>query len=257
MVRKKGEFGQEPSDVLAGAEARNDAVEGSRSPRIADLSEEDRPREKLLAHGVKALTNTELIAILLGSGTRDLSAIGVAQNLLSSAGHRLSTLLGYSVRQYQRHKGIGQAKAISLIAALELGYRLSCEEVAPIEKVSCSQDIARVMRPLLNGLSHEQMWVLFLNRANCILAKKLHSRGGLKDTVVDVRLILREALEVNADAIALAHNHPSGEVNPSPEDIQITREVEDAAALFSIRLVDHVVLAGNRYISVLDNLRGD
>ncbi len=229
---------------------------GHHPTRIADLREEDRPREKLLAHGVKALTNTELIAILLGSGTHDLSAIAVAQHLLASANNSLSTLLGYSIAQYQRCKGIGQAKAITLIAAIELGYRLANEEIPPQEKITCAQDIARIMRPLLNGLGHEQMWVIYLNRANIMLGKRLHSRGGLKDTVVDTRLIVREALEINADAIALSHNHPSGDTKPSPEDLQITQQVQSAAALFNIRLLDHVILAGKRYISVLDALEG-
>lgn len=220
--------------------------------RIADLSEDDRPREKLLKHGARNLSDSELIAILIGSGTTECSAIDLAQNLLHRADNNLARLGRFTVEDFKREKGIGDAKALTLMAALELGKRRRESNMNLDEGVSFPQDIADLMMDDLRDLSHEEMWVIYLNRRNQVLRKSCHSKGTSAHAPVDSKIIVREALELRADGIALCHNHPTGNTKPSRSDIEITIKLQEALKLFEIRLLDHIIIGDGQFTSFRD-----
>jgi len=222
------------------------------APGIKSWAEEDRPREKLLAQGRTALTDAELVAILIGSGTLKLSAVDVAKRMLLGVGHDLNALARESVKQLCRHPGIGEAKAITVVAALELGRRRRESETAPRTTITCSRDIYQLIRPHLMDLPHEEFWVILLNRANVVMRKTAISRGGVAGTVADPKMIFKEALEQLASGIILVHNHPSGNRNPSAADIQLTKKLKEAGGFLDLPILDHLIFADQGYYSFAD-----
>ncbi|BDD10749.1 DNA repair protein RadC [Fulvitalea axinellae] len=219
---------------------------------IKQWAEEDRPREKLAMKGRAALTNAELLAILIGSGTKSQSAVDLAKHLLNTASNNLSELARQSVDDMCSVKGIGPAKAISITAALELGRRR--KEADPVRrlKIACSQDAFECLRPDLMDLAHEEFWVLLLNRANGVLRKRKVSEGGISGTVADPKRIFKMALNIQASAVILAHNHPSGQLKASDADIRLTKKVKQAGEFLEIPVLDHIIYTDNGYLSFAD-----
>jgi DNA repair protein RadC len=222
------------------------------SNSIKNWVEEDRPREKMLQKGAAALTDAELLAILISSGTREKSALDLAREVLDLAHNNLQQLGRLNVIELQKIKGIGEARAITICAATELGRRRQLGEGVERANVSRSKDAAHIIMPLLQDLNHEMFCVLYLNAASRLLKYELLSSGGITSTIVDTRMILKNCLLYNANQIVIAHNHPSGSKNPSEADKQLTFKLRDAAALMDIKLIDHLIIAGNEYFSMAD-----
>lgn len=219
---------------------------------IPNWSVEDRPREKMMASGTQSLSDAELIAILIGSGTKNISAVDLARQILHKAGNNLDKLGKYTIGDFLKIKGIGQAKAISILAALELGRRRKVADSLVEIKITGSADVFNVIYPVLSDLNYEEFWVIFLNRSNKVITKRKMSQGGITGTVTDIRLILKDALENLATSIILSHNHPSGNLQPSEADISITRRLKESASLMDISLLDHLIIAGKSYFSFAD-----
>jgi DNA repair protein RadC len=216
---------------------------------IKNWAEDDKPREKLMLKGKSALSDAELLAIIIGSGSRNESAVDLSKRILAQVQNNLNILGKLSLKQLTEFKGIGEAKAISIIAATELGRRRRTEEVQELVKINSSRVIFDVMQPIIGELPHEEFWVLYLNNANKIIHKAQLSKGGITGTVVDVRLVLKMALEHNALSIVLTHNHPSGKLLASDSDIELTQKVKLAAKQLDIHLLDHVIIIENGYYS--------
>ncbi|AMJ68007.1 hypothetical protein AXW84_03555 [Hymenobacter sp. PAMC 26628] len=219
---------------------------------IKSWAEEDRPREKLLAKGRAALSDAELIAILLGSGTVKLSAVDVAKLMLQGVGHDLNELARQSVKQLCRHPGIGEAKAIAVVAALELGRRRKEADAPARPTITCSRDIYNLVRPNLMDLPHEEFWVILLNRANVVMRKVAVSQGGVAGTVADPKMIFKEALEQLASSIILVHNHPSGNRQPSAADLALTKKLRQAGDFLDLPVLDHLIYTDCGYYSFAD-----
>lgn len=219
---------------------------------VKDWALEDRPREKLMLKGASALSDSELLAILIGSGTREKSAVEVCQEILADTDNDLNKLARHNVSDLTQYKGIGPAKAISIVAALELGRRRKNTGAREIKKITCSRDAYQILYPKLSDLNHEEIWALFLNRSNRVEGSMRVSEGGISSTVLDVRLVLREALNRYASGIILAHNHPTNNCMPSEQDIRITSKLKDAAKIMDISLLDHLILCGDNYYSFAD-----
>jgi DNA repair protein RadC len=213
---------------------------------------EERPREKGLANGVQQLSDTELIAILLRSGTRNMTAVELARQLLSQVDHNLQELGKLAVHDLLKQKGIGPAKAISLLAALELGRRRGGIQQIDKTPVKSSRTVFHLFHPLLGDLEHEEFWLLMLNRANRVLGRFKVSQGGLSGTVIDTRIILKKALDNLASSIIVCHNHPSGNTQPSDADVKITDKLKKASEMLEIKLLDHVIIADKSYFSFAD-----
>ncbi len=212
----------------------------------------DRPREKLILKGKRALSDAELIAILIGSGNRNESAVDLSKRILSHCKHNLSTLLKMSMRELTKFHGIGEAKAISILTGLELGSRLRLSKAVKQNKINSSKDVFELMQPLLGSLEHEEFWVLLLNNSNKIKHRFLLSKGGLTGTVVDVRLLFKEALEFLSTGVILCHNHPSGNLSPSIADKNITKKIIQAGTSLDIKVLDHLILTEKAYFSFAD-----
>lgn len=219
---------------------------------IKNWAVEDRPRERLLSKGIHSLSNTDLVALLIGSGTKEISAVELARRILKKAENNLNLLGKFSVDDLQKQKGIGKARAISIVAAIELGRRRKLSEALDRPKITSSKDVYDIVFPLISDLPHEEFWILLLNRANKIIDRNKISQGGIAGTVIDVRIILRNAIEKLASSVILCHNHPSGNIEPSKSDIGITRKLKEAAEVMDIKLLDHIIVAGNSYFSFLD-----
>jgi len=219
------------------------------SIKLKDWNPSDRPREKLLEKGIAALTDAELIAILLRSGTRSETVVEVAKRVLALCNNNLNELGKLERTQLQKIKGIGNTKAITLIAALELGRRRSVTESNPRTIIHSAKDVVAIMAPSLVDLPHEEMWLLLLNRANRVMETLKISQGGVNATIFDNRLILKPAIEKLASGIILVHNHPSGNVQPSADDKQITAKLKTAASFFDIALLDHIIITDGNYYS--------
>ncbi|MFK5891483.1 MAG: DNA repair protein RadC [Flavobacteriaceae bacterium] len=219
---------------------------------IKSWHEADRPREKLLKKGCFALSDAELIAILIGSGSRNETAVDLAKRILASVDYNLQTLAKLSVEDLMQFKGIGEAKAISIITALELGKRRRLEKALEIKKITSSKSVYELMQPLLGDLKHEEFWVLFLNNANVVLSKQCLSKGGLTGTLVDTRLVFKPALSQLATGIILCHNHPSGTLKPSDSDKQLTQKIKDAGLTLDIKILDHLIITEKAYFSFAD-----
>lgn len=219
---------------------------------IKAWAEEDRPREKLLSLGRRSLSDAELIAILIGSGSTTESAVELSKRILHTYQNNLAGLAKLSVADLCRFRGIGEAKAISIIAALELGRRRKESELVFTDKINCSKDGFNILAPYFADLLHEEFWVLTLARNNKVTNKILISKGGLSGTIADPKVIFKAALEHNAANIVLAHNHPSGNLKPSQEDLSLTKKIKGGAQLLDIGILDHLIFAGEGYFSFAD-----
>ena len=219
---------------------------------IKSWAEDDRPREKLLAKGRTALSDAELIAILIGSGTPKISAVDLSKEILKAVNNNLNELARCTVQDLMKHKGIGEAKAISIITALELGRRRREAEALDRKKISSSNDAFELMQPKIGDIGHEEFHVIFLSNHNKILGTKQISSGGITGTVADVRMIMNSAITQGATAIILCHNHPSGNKSPSEADIKLTRKVSDAGGILDVKVLDHIIVTLKDYYSFAD-----
>jgi DNA repair protein RadC len=219
---------------------------------IKNWSQDDQPREKLRDKGRTALSDAELIAILIGSGNREESAVALCKRIFASVDNNLNALGKLSIEQLMSFKGIGEAKAITIAAALELGRRRRIEDALQLEKITSSRSVYDLMQPILGELPHEEFWILYLNNSNKVLQKNQLSKGGITGTLVDVRLVLKNALGVGATALILCHNHPSGTLNPSQADKEITQKLKTAAHSLDIKVLDHLIVTENAYFSFAD-----
>jgi DNA repair protein RadC len=219
---------------------------------IKNWCQDDQPREKLLYKGKSALSDAELVAILIGSGNREESAVALCKRVLASTDNNLSELGKLSIKQLMEFKGIGEAKAITIIAALELGRRRRGEEALEKKKITSSASVFELLQPIIGELQHEEFWIIYLNNSNKVIQKNQLSKGGITGTLVDVRLVLKNALEVGATGIILAHNHPSGTLKPSEADKQITQKLKVAAQSLDIKVLDHLIITEKAYFSFAD-----
>jgi DNA repair protein RadC len=219
---------------------------------ITHWSEDDKPREKLMLKGRVALSDAELVAILIGSGSRNESAVELSKRILKSVEGNLNALGKVSISQLIQFKGIGEAKAISIIAALELGRRRRAEEAVELIKITSSKMIFEIMQPVIGELPHEEFWIIYLNNSNKILSKSQLSKGGITGTLVDVRIVFKAALEFGATALILCHNHPSGTLIPSDADKHITKKLKLAGESLEIKVLDHLIVTENNYFSFVD-----
>lgn len=215
-------------------------------------AEADRPREKLMLNGRRQLTDAELIAILIGSGSRDESAVELSRRILASCDNDLDALGRLSLNELCKFKGVGEAKAISIVAALELGRRRKDADSKEMQKISSSGDAFRLLLPMFADLNHEEFWILSLNQANFVIGKHLISKGGLAGTVADPKIIFKVALENNAASIILAHNHPSGNLKPSGNDLNITKKLVEAGKMLDLFILDHLIITNKKYYSFGD-----
>lgn len=220
---------------------------------IKDLAEDDRPREKMERKGASSLSDAELIAILLRVGNASETAVDVAQRLLGQVNNSLNELARLSLHQLTRIKGIGRTKAITILAALELGRRRNAEGPINRERIFSSRSVIDLFQPVLADLPHEEFWVLLLNKSNRIIERVKVSQGGVGGTVVDPKLVLKHAVERLASAVIVIHNHPSGNPQPSDKDIALTEKLKNAAQLFDITLLDHVIVTDGECYSFADN----
>ncbi|GAB3506539.1 DNA repair protein RadC [Spirosoma knui] len=222
------------------------------SGTIQSWAEEDRPREKLMLKGKAALSEAELIAILINSGTIDLTAVDVAKIILKSVGNNLNELARLSIKDLSKFRGIGEAKAISIVAALELGRRRKEQDRPQRAKITCSRDAYNEMIPHLLDKPHEEFWILLMNRANEVLRPVQISAGGVSGTVADPKIIFKQAIEHLASSMILLHNHPSGNLTPSQADKDLTRKLKDAGRLLDIPVLDHLIFTDKAYLSFAD-----
>jgi len=220
---------------------------------IRQLAAEDRPREKLLNKGISSLSDAELLAIMIGSGSRRESAVDLARKILADVRNNLHELGKATIDSLQKsYHGIGEAKAISIVAAMELGRRRQSSAPQERPQIKQSQDVFALMQPILADLPHEEFWILVLNQANKVINRFNISKGGISGTVIDVRLIMEKALYQHAASLILCHNHPSGNSQPSKADATITQKLKEAGKILDIQILDHVIIAENRYFSFAD-----
>ena len=219
---------------------------------ITQWAEEDRPREKLLLKGKSSLSDAELIGILLGSGTKTLSAVDLAKQILNSVGNDLHALAKMSVSDLCKFKGIGEAKAISIVSALELGRRRKDAEPVKQPRITCSDDAYQLLKPELTDLPHEEFWIILLKRNNQVIRKEQVSFGGVSGTIVDPKIIFKKALDNLASGMILVHNHPSGNLKPSQADIQLTKKLKTSGELLEIPIYDHIIFTDHGYYSFSD-----
>ena len=227
-------------------------MEENNSFSIKNWNEADRPREKLLLKGRTALSDAELIAILIGSGSRNESAVSLSQRILASVSNNLSELGRLSIPELMEFKGIGEAKAICIAAAMELGRRRRTGEALERKKITSSNSVFEYVQPIIGELPHEEFWILYLNNSNKIIKSAQLSKGGITGTVVDVRLAFKDALQLGAVGIILAHNHPSGTLKPSQADIQLTKKLKTAGDSLDIKVLDHLIITEKAYFSFAD-----
>lgn len=226
--------------------------ENQNSFSIKNWSDDDKPREKLILKGRSVLSDAELIAILIGSGSRNESAVELSKRILASVDHNLNELGTLSIQKLMQFKGIGEAKAVSIAAALEIGRRRRGENAKKITKITSSKAVFELLHPFLGELPHEEFWIVYLNNSNKVLHTAQQSKGSITGTLVDVRLIMKEALELGAVAIILAHNHPSGTLKPSAADKAITKKIKNAALGLDIKVLDHIIITQTTYFSFAD-----
>ncbi|MFH6972831.1 RadC family protein [Flavobacterium petrolei] len=219
---------------------------------ITNWSEDDKPREKLMLKGKSVLSDAELIAILIGSGSRSESAVDLSKRILASVDNNLNALGKLSLSQLMQFKGIGEAKAISIIAALELGRRRRGEDAVELKKITSSKIIFEIMQPIIGELPHEEFWIIYMNNSNKVIAKSQLSKGGITGTLVDVRIVFKTALEMGATALILCHNHPSGTLIPSDADKHITKKLKLAGDSLEIKVLDHLIVTETSYFSFAD-----
>ena len=219
---------------------------------INQWASDDRPREKLLQKGVDALSDAELIAVLIGSGSRGESAVDLSKRILASAQNNLENLGEYSVRDLMQFKGIGEAKAISIVATLELGRRRKINRAQEQKHIRSSKDAFEILHPHFIDKTNEEFWVIYLKK-NTVKGVVKFSQGGLDASMVDIRLLMKLLLEKEATAFVIAHNHPSGNKQPSKSDVELTQRIREASVILHLQLLDHLIIAGNDYYSFVDN----
>lgn len=227
-------------------------MEYRQSLKMKDWAAEDRPREKLIKKGMVSLSDAELIALLIGTGSRTESAVELSQRILKDAGHNLNEMGKLSIHDLKKYCGIGEAKAIAIAAALELGKRRKLAQVRDKKQIKSSQDVFDMVHPRLEDLPHEEFWIILLNRANKIIEEVKISQGGISGTVTDVKIILKHAIDRRASGLIMCHNHPSGNTTPSKADISITQKLKNAAAWLDIQVLDHLITGENNYYSFAD-----
>lgn len=220
--------------------------------KIKDWAEDDRPREKLINSGERHLSNAELFAILIGSGTQNMSALDTSKMLLNSVNNRLDMLAQQNVNQLMRLRGIGKAKAVTIIAAMEIARRRGAAKPETNQKIKSSGDAFSLLHPLFLDLLHEEFRVIYLSRSNVVLANERISQGGISGTVADGKIIFKKALQMNASALILAHNHPSGEMNPSDSDRRLTEQLVRFGDCIDLKVLDHLIITDNNYFSFAD-----
>ncbi|WP_447950885.1 RadC family protein [Chryseobacterium koreense] len=216
---------------------------------IKFLAEDDRPREKFLLKGKNALSDAELLAIIIKMGHQDESAIELARRILKSVDHNWHELAKLSVKDLTKFKGIGPVKAIEILTAVEIGRRRAVQEVPEKMPISNSEDTFRILQPFLGDLQTEEFWAIFLNQSNKVLLKSRLTSGGINQSVVDVRILFKTALENFATGIIVAHNHPSGNLKPSQNDLNITKQISQAGKILNIQLIDHLIITQNSWFS--------
>ncbi len=219
---------------------------------IKNWAVDDRPREKLLTKGVSSLSDAEIIAILIGSGSREETAVELSKKILSSVDNNLNQLGKLSINDLIKFKGIGEAKAISIVAAMELGKRRKLSDILQKPQITDSKDVFEIFSSILSDTPHEEFWVLFLNRSHKVIDKQKISQGGIHSTVVDTKLILKYAIEKLASGIILCHNHPSGNIKPSKLDIEMTNKISKAIEYIDTKLLDHIIISDKVYFSFAD-----
>tara|TARA_R110002167_G_scaffold23464_5_gene83268 strand:+ start:1517 stop:2215 length:699 start_codon:yes stop_codon:yes gene_type:complete len=219
---------------------------------IKHWSDDDKPREKLLLKGKSVLSDAELIAILIGSGSKNESAVELSKRILALVDNNLNQLGKLSIKQLMQFKGIGEAKAVTIVAALEIGRRRRGEAALKIAKINSSKEAFELLQPVMGDLHHEEFWIVYLNNANKVLLTSQLSKGGLTGTLVDVRIAMKQALELSAVAVILAHNHPSGTLQPSKADKDVTQKLKSAAAALDIKVLDHLIITQMEYFSFAD-----
>lgn len=219
---------------------------------IKQWAEDDKPREKLMLKGKQVLSDAELIAILIGSGTRNESAVDLSKRILAKA-ENLKALGKMTLKQLTEFKGIGEAKAITIIAAMELGRRRGSEEEVELKKITSSKAAFHIIHPIIGELAHEEFWILYLNNSNKVIYKSQLSKGGITGTVVDIRIVFKTAFEQNAVNLILCHNHPSGILQASDADKQITRKLKEAGKILDVNVIDHLIVTSNGYLSFADD----
>jgi DNA repair protein RadC len=227
-------------------------MEENKRLTIKSWAEEDRPREKMIEKGTSVLSDAELVAIILGSGTREMTAVDSAKNLLSSVDNDLNKLGKMSIRDLQKFKGIGMARAVTVVAAMELGRRRKDSGGQKKEKVMQSKDIQDIFYPLLSDLPYEEFWMLYLSKSNSVIGKVKISMGSTDQTIIDLKIIAKSAVDCLASSAIAVHNHPSGNMNPSRHDISLTTKIKDALSFFGIPLLDHIIISDDRYYSFAD-----
>ena len=220
---------------------------------LKELAVHDRPREKLLEFGAENLSESELLAILIGSGTPDFNALLVSQKIFQFCSNDFKKLNSLTVHDFEKFKGIGKVKAVTIKAALELGRRQVRKEQSNQSPITCSKDAYEIIKDKLEHLVQEEFWIILLNRANLVVRKIRISIGGISDTIVDQKLIFKHSVNYLASSIILVHNHPSGNLKPSQADIEVTRKIKSAAALFDIAVVDHLIISEKGYYSFADS----
>tara|TARA_R110000850_G_scaffold184714_3_gene310287 strand:+ start:113 stop:811 length:699 start_codon:yes stop_codon:yes gene_type:complete len=220
---------------------------------IKNWSQDDQPREKLRDKGRSALSDAELVAIIIGSGSRNESALDLCKRILASVDNNLNQLGKLSIKQLMDFKGIGEAKAISIAAAMELGRRRRGEDALERKNITSSASVFELMQPIIGELPHEEFWIIYLNNANKVIQKQQLSKGGITGTLVDVRLVLKNALEFGAVGLILAHNHPSGTLKPSEADKHITQKLKKAGESLDIKVLDHLIVTEKAYFSFADD----
>ncbi|SIT19067.1 DNA repair protein RadC [Chryseobacterium ureilyticum] len=219
---------------------------------IKFLAEDDRPREKFLQKGKNALSDSELLAIIMGSGSREESVVELARKILASVNNNWHQLSLLSVKDLMKFKGIGEAKAISIITALEIGRRRAGQEIPEKPTIGNSHDAYAILKNQLSDLRTEEFWAIFLNNSNKVIHISQLTQGGISQSIVDVRVLFKTALEHFSTGIIIAHNHPSGSLKPSKEDINITQKIKEAGNVLSIQLLDHIIITQNSYFSFSD-----
>lgn len=226
-------------------------MEQNSSFPIKQWAEDDKPREKLMLKGKQVLSDAELLAILIGSGSRNESAVDLSKRILSSVSN-LKALGRLTLKQLTEFKGIGEAKGITILAAMELGRRRGSEEEVELKKITSSKSAFDIMHPIIGDLMHEEFWVLYLNNSNKVIYKSQLSKGGITGTIVDIRIVFKTAFEQNATSIILCHNHPSGTLVASDADKQITKKLKEAGKMLEINILDHLIVTSSSYMSFAD-----
>ncbi|HSV87266.1 MAG TPA: DNA repair protein RadC [Bacteroidales bacterium] len=220
---------------------------------IKEWAEQDRPREKLFLKGPGALSESELLAIIMGSGSRSESAVDLAMRILASVSNNVAELSRLSISDLTKFKGVGPAKAITIVAAIELGKRRQQSEILQRKTITSSRDVFEIMQPLLGYLTYEEFWIITLNRSNKVKRTICISEGGIEGTVADPKKIFKLAIDDNASSVILCHNHPSGALIPSENDKNITRKCKEAGTFLDLKVIDHLIIANNEYFSFADN----